>query len=67
MWNKAPTQVKCPRGDCKHYPVKPEEDPCSHCTCNRYSEPLGLSFRYESKPVPSVQENPVPNPEGNAK
>lgn len=49
MWGRTPKAVKCPRNDCEHYDCKPDEYPCSVCTCNRRSDPLGRSFRFQRK------------------
>lgn len=49
MWNKQATIPKCPRGDCKHYPKSGEDFPCRGCTCNRESNSICKTFRYEMK------------------
>ena len=49
MWGKVPETVKCPRNDCEHYDCKPDEAPCSQCSCNRESSSFGRTFNYKHK------------------
>lgn len=56
MWGKVPETVKCPRNDCEHYGCKPDEFPCSSCTCNRRSATFGRTFSYKHKEEEQVCE-----------
>lgn len=47
MWTNISTTIKCPRGDCLHTKCRPDEPPCSGCTCNQYSDSIGRTFRYK--------------------
>ena len=49
MWSKQPKNIKCPRGDCVHYPCSPDKSPCTECTCNYHSNALSKEFNYQMK------------------
>ena len=49
MWTNTTADIKRPRGDCAHAKCRPDEPPCSSCTCNQMAEGVGRSFRYEMK------------------
>ena len=54
MWTDITAVIKCPRGDCAHAKCRPDEPPCSACTCNRKANSLCRSFRYETKGLPVI-------------
>lgn len=57
MWLKVTANVKCSRGDCKHYDKLPEDMPCRNCTCCYKSESMCKSFKYESKTIDVVKND----------
>lgn len=54
MWTNISTKIKCPRGDCLHTECAADEQPCSGCTCNQYSDSMGRTFRYEPKDLMKI-------------
>ena len=60
MWMKLTADVKCPRGDCKHYDCNPDEPPCRFCTCNRSREGGCRHFAYESRLKPERRDSDDP-------
>ena len=61
MWIKLEADVKCPRGDCRHYDTSFDVDPCATCTCNRKTHYASKTFQYEPKPLPPQPEKkPAP-------
>ena len=60
MWTNISITIKCPRGDCLHTKCAADEQPCSSCTCNRYSTSLCREFRYTPKNLPGKEKQHDP-------
>lgn len=56
MWTNISTTIKCPRGDCLHTKCAADEQPCSVCTCNQYSDSMGRTFRFAPKGLPEIRK-----------
>lgn len=56
MWTDTTADIKCPRGDCSHAKCRPDEPPCSSCTCNRKADSLCRSFRFQLKDPPGKEK-----------